>query len=143
MRPSIDRVNGSGQPTTVEHRESDRSTSVDQSLECLRQVVIDKGWSLDALQAHMKKDRSFINKVLNGDKPMPEGFLDALPDEIEKEYHRRCFERHGGVGVDPVDAETARRHLVSGLIGILAPQLPAKADGMARMNLDVRRKVAR
>lgn len=123
------------QPTDVDRAEPARSTSVDQSLIVLRQVIADLNYSLDALQAAMGKDRSFINKVLNGEKPMPSDFIDALPDDIEAEWHARRAERFGRVVVAPASGDDAVRNLVSGLVGILSPQLPARAGAPLKASL--------
>lgn len=139
MDSSITRTAALGQATTIDQRDVTRSISVDQSLSTLRQVVSDLGYSLDALQSAMGKDRSFINKVLNGDKPMPEDFIDALPDDVEAEWHARRAEAFGRVVVAPVTGPDAIRNLVSGLIGVLAPQLPVRTSGQLKAELPERK----
>src|SRR6185436_20315407 len=109
MAASVSRAAALRQPTDVDHPAHVRSTSVDpsDSLAVLRQVIADLSYSLDALQAAMRKDRSFIHKVLNGDKPMPADFIDALPDDIEAEWHKRRAERFGHLVVAPLEGSAA------------------------------------
>ena len=124
------------QPMAVDQVDVTRSTSVDQSLDALRQVVVDLGYSLDALEAAMGKDRSFINKVLNGDKPMPADFIDALPDDIEAEWHARRAASFGRFVVTPASDDSAVQQFVGGLLTLLRLQrceLPARASSMAKV----------
>jgi hypothetical protein len=113
------------QSMTGDQRPDARSTA---SLAVLRQVVADLDYTLDALAAAMGKDRSFIHRVLGGEKPMPPAFLDALPDDIEAEWHARRAAAFGRVVVER-----------TGLIGLVMapppPALPARASGMARATL--------
>lgn len=126
------------EPMDVDRQDAARSTPVDhESLAVLRQVVADLDYSLDALQAAMRKDRSFIHKVLAGDKPMPPDFIDALPDDIEAAWHGRMFERRsrGGLAIAPASDDNAVQHFVGGLLTLLRPQLPSRAASMAKAAL--------
>jgi hypothetical protein len=125
-----------GQPTSVDPRGDDRSTSVDLELEAVRAAVKETGHTIDSLSAEMDgKDRSYINKVLNGDKPMSMDFIASLPEEVRAEYHAGRADAHGFVVGRPVDQKTALRYVVIGLASLAAAlSLPAKADRMARMD---------
>lgn len=101
-------------------------------VDLLRVCVTDCGWTMDALQTEMRKDKAYINRVLNGEKPMSWDFFIALPDDVRDEFHERLVEARGQIVVKPVEREDAIRLLVSGLCSVLAPQLPAKADRMAK-----------
>jgi hypothetical protein len=147
MSNSFDRCEPSGQPTDVEQLDREQSTSVDQlsEIDILRQVIADKGHTIDSLSAFMGgKDRSYINKVLNGDRPMPEGFTDDLPNEVQGEWHARCLDRLGThYAVPKLTEEEARRQYLAGHINLSmnAPQLPAKSGGQLKVSLDTPRKV--
>jgi transcriptional regulator with XRE-family HTH domain len=111
------------------------STEVDTVLALLRVCVQDAGWTLDALEAEMKLDKSLISRVLNGERPLTLRFLLALPDDIESRFEQLRAEQFGHIVVAPVSGADAIRNLVSGLIGVLAPQLPARATAMAKATL--------
>lgn len=140
------------QATAIDRLNGDRSTTVDQpsELDLLRQVVAEKGETLDSLSAHMRergheRDRSYIHKVLNGDKPMPEGFTDDLPDEVQAEWHARCAKRLKRHHVVPVlTREEALDQYLAGVVNLNAPcELPAKAGPALKVNLDKRKAAAR
>ena len=82
-------------------------------------MIADLDYTLDALETAMDKDRSFIHKVLNGDRPMPPDFIDALPDDIEAEWHARCARRFGHLVVTPASDDTAELHIMRGLLTVL------------------------
>ena len=106
---------GASHPTPVDQIADPRSTSVDHSLVVLRQVVSDLGYTLDSLHAAMGKDRSFIHKVLYGEKPLPQDVLVALPDDIEAEWHARRAESLGGRSTRQAGRERRCRGRRSGL----------------------------
>lgn len=105
--------------TSVDRREDDRSTAVDQALALLRRAVADCDYTLDALEAAMKKNRAYIGKVLNGEKPMSLEFITALPDDVEARFEQLRAESFGLIVVAPASAESAAKHLVAGLLGLL------------------------
>lgn len=109
------------------------STGVDTALAQLRRCVQDRGWTLEALAAEMGIDKSLISRVLNGERSLTLAFLLALPDDVEALYTQRRAEAFGLIVVSPVHGDEAVRHLVSGLLGVLAPRLPSKADRMAKV----------
>lgn len=125
------------QPMVVDQSSGGRSTVVDleEFLAIVRGVVTERDWSLDALKAEMDgKDRSYINKVLNGDKPMSVAFLLELPTDVQAEVATRWARAHGRIVVEQVTREIAIGHLVSGLMGVLAGALlPQKADRMVKV----------
>lgn len=112
-----------------------RSTDVDQALVLLRQAVSNSSWTLDALEAHMRKDKSYISRVLNGEKPLTLAFIVALPDDIEAAWERKRAEHFGLIVVERTSGDDAVRSLVSGLIGVLTDRLPMKADRMVKADV--------
>jgi hypothetical protein len=121
--------------TSDDRRTGPRSTDVDQALALLRQAVSECGYTFDALQAATGKDKAYLHRVLNGEDRCTLDFITALPDDIEARFENLRATQFGLIVVEPVDLETARRHLVSGLVGVLAPRLPLKADRMAHAGL--------
>jgi ParB-like chromosome segregation protein Spo0J len=121
------------QGLSVDHDAVSRSTGVDRWLEMLRQAIEDAGWKHDALAAALGVDKAYLSRMLTGEKPWRIEHLVGLPDDIERLFERRRAEQFGLIVVElPADELTARRQLVSGLLGVLAPRLPAKADQMAK-----------
>jgi hypothetical protein len=112
-------------PMSVDRLAPARSTDVDQALALMRRAVADCGYTLDALEAAMGKDRAYIHKVLQGDKPMSLDFIVALPDDVEARFEQLRAEHFGLIVVAPVDHATAVRQLVSGLVGVLATKAVA------------------
>lgn len=112
-----------GLPTVVQSV-SARTTAVDQvnrGLELLRKAVSDRDYTLDALQAFMGKDRVYIHKVLQGDKPLSFAFITALPEDVQARFEQLRAESFGLIVVAPVlDGQEAIRQLVGGLMGLLA-----------------------
>jgi hypothetical protein len=92
---------------------------LDQVRALLRRAVADCGYTLDALEAAMGKVRTYIHKVLQGEKPLSYEFIVALPDDVEARFEQLRAEHFGHIVVAPVDTETAKRHLVTGLLGLL------------------------
>jgi hypothetical protein len=84
----------------------------------------------------MGLDRSYVNKVLNGDKPLRHEFEIALPDDLEADYRRRQAEAHGLIVVAPcADPHDGMRQLLNGLATVLGSKLPAKAHTTAKADL--------
>jgi hypothetical protein len=126
--------------TTVDRRASSRSTDVDQALVLLRTAVSECGYTLDALEVVMSKGRAYIHRVLQGDKPLTLEFITALPDDVEALFEKKRAEHFGLIVVEPVEGEVALKHFVGGLLGILAPRLPARAERMAHADLPATKK---
>lgn len=108
----------------------------------MRQCVADLGWKLDALALAMGKGeeyKSYISRVLNGEKPLGLEFFDALPEDVKAEYHSREASARGRVVAMPARGEEAVRQLVSGLLGVLdairTAQLPQKAGPPVKADL--------
>jgi hypothetical protein len=136
MSSTVPRPVDESRSTRVDLAESGQSTSVDQTVDILRASATTLGWTLDALAAHVGKDRAYIGRVLAGDKPCTTTFLDALPDDLQSLFYSRQAERRGHVVVPPLDHETARRYVVSGLCALLEPLgLPAKAGPPLKVSL--------
>ena len=124
--------------TTVDPAKTARSISVDQARELLCRAVSECGYTLDALAASMEKDRSYIHKVLQGDKPTSLEFIVALPDDVEARFEQLRAESFGLIVVAPASADSAAQHLVAGLLGLLRPaSLPARAEQMAKADLSI------
>lgn len=133
MRNSIADRSEPCQSTSVDGLRSDVSTAVDRELLFLRQSVSECGWTLDALEAHMGRDKSLISRVLNGERPLTLEFKVALPDDVEARWSSKQAEHFGHVVVMPLAGADAMKALVAGLVGVLAgQQMPARASQMAK-----------
>lgn len=129
------------QAQTVDQRDPSRSTAVDH-LDLVNKAVEKTGWSPTSLESAMDKDKAYVSRVLNGEKPLSLGFIQSLPADVEATYAALYAEAHGYIVVEPVSREVAIGNLVSGLMGVLAEaiapkvdKLPTKADRMARGEL--------
>lgn len=107
------------------------------SLTLIRAAIDASGWKHEAIAAEMRlPNAAYLSRMLSGEKPWTLRHIEALPDGIEAIYYRLRAESLGLLVVEPVDYETARRHLVSGLVGVLTNAiLPAKADRMVSASL--------
>lgn len=118
-----------------------RSTAVDRALELLRKCASELGYSYEALavaMGHPPTYKSHVQRVFNGEKPLPLDFLIALPDDLEALWHSRAAEAFGRLVVTPAEnTDAAVRDLVRGIFGVLSPSasLPTRANGMARADL--------
>jgi hypothetical protein len=103
----------------------------------LRQCVSACGWSIEALAVEMGiDDKSLLWRMLRNERPWRPEHLVALPDDVERMFAQRYAESFGLIVVVPVDGEQAARNFVSGLFGLLAHQLPARAHHMAKADLE-------
>lgn len=114
-----------------------RSEAVAALTALLRRSVQECGYNLDALAAAMQKDRSYIGRVLNGEKPLHAEFEVALPEDVRRLFARLRAEAHGYIVVEQVDEASARQQLASALFHFLAPALPAHVG--ASLKVDLRR----
>lgn len=106
--------------TTIDRRSRDGSTPVDQATELLRKAVNDCGYTLDALESAMGKNRAYIGKVLNGEKPASLEFITALPDDAEARFEQLRAERLGLIVAQPAtDTHDAAQKLLSGVFYLL------------------------
>jgi hypothetical protein len=135
MKTSLADVEGDSQATSVDRTKAGRSTEVDHALATLRDIVDEQGHTIDSLAAHMTLDRSYVYRVLHGEKTLTLPFLSALPPGVEVEFHARRAEQAGRIVVSPLDFEMARRSLVAGLMGVLAARLPERAGPAAKAGL--------
>lgn len=138
MPHSIQHPHVGSQPTSVDHDAIVRSTAVDLAHAHLRQAVKDTGHTLDSLAAHMEKDRAYIGKVLNREKPLSLDFLACLPQDVQAHYYQYRAEAFGYVVVEQMDEEKARQSFAAGLFNILAPRrvaLPERSGGQAKAQL--------
>jgi len=101
----------------------------------INRAVRDSGWNQTALSAAMGKDEAYVSRVLSGEKPLSAAFIRELPNDIEALVAGYYAESFGLVVVTPVSGQDAVKNLVSGLLGVLAPQLPAKASAMAKVTI--------
>jgi hypothetical protein len=130
MKPTLARSSPLCQSTSVEDAGTALATDVANVLAVLRVCVREKGWTLDALEAEMNRraggrgfDKSYISRVLNGERPLTLSFILALPDDVEALFESKRAESFGQIVVAPVRGEDAMRHLVTGLVGVLASKL--------------------
>lgn len=101
----------------------------------LRRAVTDAGWTEEALSQHLGTDRSYINRMFNGEKPLSLERVAGFPSEIVARFGVLVAEASGAVVVVPSTGDEAIRDLVSGLLGVLARSLPARASRMAKADL--------
>lgn len=94
------------------------STDVARALACLRLAVQECGYTHDALALVMGCCPSLVTKTLNGDKPLKESWVCALPDDVERAYLAKRAESLGALVVQPVHGLDAQRAFVSGLRGL-------------------------
>jgi hypothetical protein len=93
------------------------------------------------LATEWRVDRSYVWRLFAGEKPWSVERHLALPDDLEADFEKRRAQSFGLIVVEPVDEQTAREHLVSGLMGLLAPRgLPSRAGKPAKVELSVPRK---
>lgn len=135
MRNTVNPRAISGQATSVDLIPASGSTPVDLKVELLRQVIVDMGVTFDVIEATTQKDRSYAHAMLKGEKPFQWTFFRTLPEDVQAEYHSRCAESYGRIVVDPAYGDDAVRDLVRGLFGVLALQLPLRAERMAKADL--------
>ena len=135
MSNSFRRDASTCQVQTVSHADDAQGKLV--SLSLIRAAIDASGWKHEALAAEMRlPNAAYLSRMLSGEKPWTLRHIESLPDGIEAIYYRLRSESLGLLVVEPVDYETARRHLVSGLVGVLTSAiLPAKADRMVRAEL--------
>jgi hypothetical protein len=116
-----------------------RTASAVLALELLRKCASELGWTEEALAIHLKNDREYrgyVNKVLNGLKPLTFAFLESLPDDLLSLFYGRRAEELGSIVVAPADdIETAKRQFVSALVTLVAPALPLKAGAPLKVAL--------
>jgi transcriptional regulator with XRE-family HTH domain len=138
MGDSIARSSANGHANAIDHGSDDRSTTVDlaEMRTWISRALDVTGWNQEALAAHMGKDKAHISRVLSGEKPMSLAFLGALPDDVEAVVVGYYAESFGLVVVSPSHGDDAVRQLVSGLIGMLRPQLPRRASSMVKASVN-------
>jgi hypothetical protein len=129
------------QASPVDSRDEFRSTEVDlsQMLAWVVLAVRDTGWGVESLASHMERDKSYISRVLNGEKPLGLVFLLALPKDVQAKVAESYARHWNFLVVRPVSPELAVQHLVSGLLGMLAPN-PSLRPKMAAASLRTRVK---
>lgn len=97
-----------------------RSSLEDQYYALLRQCIAECGWSIEALAAEMRLDKSYLRKLLHQEKPgWKPAYEIALPDDVEALFAERRAERFGRIVVRPVHGQAAVKSLVAGLFGVL------------------------
>lgn len=136
-RPNATSSSVASQSTSVEPPAVRRSTAVDQDLRLLRAAYDESGHTLDSVAAHMRIDRSYINKVLHGEKPLRLEFETALPPDLIGLYRKKQAEAYGYIVVRPLTGADAQCAFVAGALGLLASGLPTRASSMAKADLPV------
>jgi len=107
-----------------------QAAAIDHYLTDVRQCVAACGYTLEALgQALGGLDAGHVSRLLNGDRPWRLEHLVMLPTDVQMRLVQRRGEALGLIVVAPTDGAEATRHLVSGLLGLLAPK-PARAARM-------------
>lgn len=76
-------------------------------------------WTHEALAAYMGLSRSYVSRVLSGEKPLSLEFIYALPDDVQCGFHAVRLEAFGAVAIEPVSGDEAVRQLASALFGLL------------------------
>lgn len=115
---------------------AERSREYDLWLSHLKQAMAATGWTIDALAAHLEIDRSYVSRMLDGEKPWSGERLVALPDDLEAKLNAIRAEHFGLIVVRPLTGLEAQKALVAGLIGVMsAPALPAKAGPPVKATL--------
>jgi transcriptional regulator with XRE-family HTH domain len=139
MRDSMPRGVESGHANTVDLTDAQRSSLVDlaEMRAWINRAIDESGWNQEALAAHLHKDKAYVSRVLSGEKSLSAAFIRELPDDIEALVAGYYAESFGLVVVAPSRGQDALKNLVSGLLGVLAPQLPVRASAMVKVNLDV------
>jgi hypothetical protein len=123
--------------TTVPPDLERRGTSVplddlNQVRALLRRAVADCGYTLDALEAAMGKVRTYIHKVLQGEKPLSYEFIVALPNDVEARFEQLRAEHFGLiVAKPPTSREQAARDFISGVFGLSLLPADQKKAGAA------------
>jgi len=75
----------------------------------------------------MEKDRAYIHRVLNGEKPCTLAFMTALPLDVKKQFARLTAEHYHFIVVQPSHPEHAAAAFAAGLFGLMRLQM-VKAD---------------
>lgn len=109
-------------------------------LALVNRAVADCGYSHEALAVALAKDRGYITKVLNADKPLGVGFLMALPEDVGARFAQLHAESFGQIVVLPARGEDALRQFAAGLIGIFTQQATALRKPMAKATLPAQAK---
>lgn len=107
--------------------------------ECLRRAIDESRWKKDALASAIGvTNGAYLSQMLSGEKPINVKHLRALPDDVEGLFAKFYAESFGHIVTAPVYGREAVERLVSGLLGVLSPQLPAKfgAPLKARLKAD-------
>lgn len=125
--------------TTVDPKPERRSMHVDlaTAVALLRRAVSETGHTLDSLAAHFKqggcpKDRAYIGKVLNQEKPLNYEFVVGLPDDVEARFEQLRAEHFGLiVAKPPTSREQAARDFISGVFGLSMLSVDDKKAGVA------------
>jgi hypothetical protein len=122
-----------------DHAEIERSQERDLWLRHFRQAMEDTGWTIDALAAHWDIHRSHVQRLHDGDKPWSVDRLLSLPDDLEARLEALRAEYFGLIVVEPLRGIAAQKAVVAGLIGLMAPALPARAGKPLRAALEAKK----
>lgn len=132
------------QASRVDPRGEFRSTDVDLGacLEWVRQACRDTGWIPEKLAIAMERNKSYISRVLNGEKPLGLPFILSLPDDAQAAFVTLYANHLGLLVAPPVSPDMAVQNLFTGLMGLLASrhQVVAPKPKMARAVLPVKQE---
>lgn len=91
----------------------------------------------DALATAMGLDKSYLSRMRSGEKPIAQKHVAALPDDVEVIFAKLHAESFGLIVVAPAtNTHDAARAFISGMFGLLAPQLPSHTHGQLKASLD-------
>lgn len=147
MSHMVNEAPAQSQATSVVRVDAPRTTDVALAkvLARLRACIADCGYtSYESLAVAMGKKpsyRSYIWKVLNGEKPFAYDFVIDLPDDVEGLFYERSAEDFGRMVVAPAPSGTdAAKQFMAGVFGLLQhglpQQMPAKAGPPVKATLD-------
>lgn len=98
----------------------------------------DTGWTPEALDKQWNTSRGYAWRLLSGEKPWSVERKLALPSDLRRRLAHLEAEANGLIVVAPAaTTQDGIRHLVIGLVSVLASPLPARADRMAHAELSV------
>jgi len=121
---SVARANGtavalSRQANPVASRSTIRATEVARCLGVIQRAIQETGWNCEAVAAEMGIDKSYLSRLLSGEKTLTFAHLLDLPDDAEAAYYTLRLREMGRIVVEPVEPEAAIECLVRGLVGVL------------------------
>lgn len=114
------------QAYSVDQRAANRSTEVAHGLAVVRRAIEESGWNCEAVALDMGIDKSYLSRLLSGEKPFTFAHLLAMPDDAEAAFYllRLRELNRPAIAISPIDPEAAIECFVRGLVGVLSARLP-------------------